>query len=266
MKNLAYNLGVIFLFLLIIPSCSGQGREHKTNAIIDSLGIIENQKYWYFDIRLQPLKYQTTKEDSIKLVEIENLLTDTEIRKRVINAFDEVLTDNEINDLYNFVTSSVYSKFFKFSTFNNSVSSQFKDINDELEKIDKQIERPDAISKFEPIFIEREDGFYVTINYERNIDNKNIILEEEPILTKNDILECEKDGNYAISITFNEYGAKKFYLATNNNIGKPIAIVIDKYIISMPTVNSAISDGKVIITGNFTEKEIEDMIKKLSNK
>jgi len=64
---------------------------------------------------------------------------------------------------------------------------------------------------------------------------------------------------------FNKEGAKKFYLLTKNNIGKYTAIVIDKQIISIPIVNSAISEGKVVIEGNFTKEEIESMIRNLSN-
>lgn len=237
---------------------------YKINAIIDSLGIVENQKYWYFDIRLETIKYEATKEDSLKLVEIANILTEKEIRKRVINSFDDVLTDNEINAIHNFITSSAYYKFFKSSIFSDNISNQFKDINEELDKIDQNIKNPNSNLKFEPIPIERENGFYVSIGYKANSESKDIVLEENPVITKADILECTKD-NHEISIVLNKEGAKKFYLTTKNNIGKPIAIVIDKHIVSMPIVHSAISGGKVSITGNFTDEEIENMVIKLRN-
>jgi hypothetical protein len=254
---------LVFSFLFVLQYGCGQGREYKINTIIDSLGIVENQKYWYFDIRIEPLKYEATQKDSINLIEIENLLTEEKIRKKIINAFYDIFTDNEINDMYNFVISSAYYKFFKSSTFNNNISNQFKDINEMLDKIDHNIKNHNIISKFEPIPVEREDGFYITIDYDSNMDNKYIILEKNPVITKDDILECKKD-DYEISITFNENGAKKLYIITKNNIGKPIAIVIDKNIVSIPIVNSAISGGSLNISGNFTEEEIEKIIRKLN--
>jgi len=47
-----------------------------------------------------------------------------------------------------------------------------------------------------------------------------------------------------ISIVFTKDGARKLYLLTKENIGKPIAIVIAKQIISIPMVNSEIMGWK----------------------
>lgn len=69
-----------------------------------------------------------------------------------------------------------------------------------------------------------------------------------------------------ISIVFTKEGARKFYLLTKENIGKPIAIVIAKKIVSMPIVNSEIIGGKASISGHFTEEEIDEMIEILQEK
>ncbi len=58
-----------------------------------------------------------------------------------------------------------------------------------------------------------------------------------------------------VSLEFSSEGAKKFAEATQQNIGKPIIIMLDENIISAPTVNEAITDGKAIIQGNFTQEE-----------
>ncbi|MGV8093197.1 MAG: hypothetical protein AB2L24_15165 [Mangrovibacterium sp.] len=49
-------------------------------------------------------------------------------------------------------------------------------------------------------------------------------------------------------------------------IYKPIAIVIDKQIVSLPTVQSEIAGGRVSISGDFSEKEMDNMIEKLKEK
>ncbi len=54
-----------------------------------------------------------------------------------------------------------------------------------------------------------------------------------------------------VSLEFNEEGKKLFGEITARNLEKPVAIVLDGSIISAPTVKSAISDGKAVISGEF---------------
>jgi len=90
-------------------------------------------------------------------------------------------------------------------------------------------------------------------------------------MTSKDILEVKKvyrsdNDQPEISIVFTKDGARKFYLLTKENIGKPIAIVISKRIVSMPTVNSEIIGGKANVSGDFSEEEIDKMIESLKEK
>ncbi|MDD5731652.1 MAG: protein translocase subunit SecD [Patescibacteria group bacterium] len=55
-----------------------------------------------------------------------------------------------------------------------------------------------------------------------------------------------------ISITFNDEGAKIFSEVTGRNVGKPLAIFLDKELLSAPRVNQAIDGGNAVITGQFT--------------
>ena len=267
MKNtdLTISLGKIFLFLSLflfgVQYGYGQERENKINTIIDTLRIIETQK-WGLEIRLQSLKHEVTKEDSIKLIEIENLITDQEIKKRIFLVFEELFADNEINELYNIITSPVWYKFILL--LENGLDNQFQDIESKLDIIAQNYEKNESIPKFEPIPVNREDGFYATIDYDQN--RKDFTLEESPAITQKDILEVQRGaGNSSVDITFNKEGAQKFYLLTKDNIGKPIAIVVDKYIVSMPVVWVAILGGKASIGGDFTEEEVENIIRRLSN-
>lgn len=59
----------------------------------------------------------------------------------------------------------------------------------------------------------------------------------------------------AVSLTFKDSGKTKFAKLTKENLGKPIAILLDGYPLTMPTVQSEIIDGNAIITGKFTTEE-----------
>ncbi|MDR1679184.1 MAG: hypothetical protein LBR81_05330 [Prevotellaceae bacterium] len=249
-----------FFFMLGTQAGYTQDRATKVLTIIDSLGMVKTQKM-LFDMRLEPLKYRiTVEEDGTKLNEIEKLLTEEEIQKRIIRAFDALFTDEEVNVVYDFITSTACNKL--SSLMSDGIPAQFKDINEELDGISRHIHESELDPKFEAIPVEREDGFYATVNYD---SNENITLEEKPAITKEDILEVVKNAeNTGVDIIFDTDGARKFYTLTKDNTGLPVAVVVDKYIISLPVVYGAISSGRATISGNFSEEELENMVKKLT--
>ena len=55
-----------------------------------------------------------------------------------------------------------------------------------------------------------------------------------------------------VSFKFDSTGARKFGQATQQNVGKLLAIVLDNKVISAPRVNEPILGGSGIISGNFT--------------
>lgn len=59
-------------------------------------------------------------------------------------------------------------------------------------------------------------------------------------------------------------GAKKFAEATAANLGKTISIWMDSTVISAPNVESVISEGEGIITGNFTAESAKDLATKIN--
>lgn len=273
-RNKKFILAAILLIFVSLSSY-GQNRTEKTIAVIYKLNLVENQKTNY-NFQLEPLKYQATGNDSISLLEIEKQLTEEEIIKRMTSVFDETYNDEEINDIYNFIQTSSFEKLFKSGEIFKALSAKFSDIDIEIERITNNFNEPleKSTYKFEPISVDKEDGFYATIDYISpiNIQDKNVKLENNPSLTFKDILEVKKtyrnsaDNKAEISITLNQEGARKFYLLTKENIGKPIAIVIEKQIVSMPVVQSEIMGGKVNISGDFSEKEIDRMIETLKGK
>jgi SecD/SecF fusion protein len=62
-----------------------------------------------------------------------------------------------------------------------------------------------------------------------------------------------------VSMQMNAEGAKQWKRLTADNIGKSVAIVLDGYVYSYPTVQAEIAGGRSSITGNFTLNEAKDL-------
>ena len=64
---------------------------------------------------------------------------------------------------------------------------------------------------------------------------------------------------FAVSFELKPEGAAVFAEHTKNNVGKYLAIVLDKKVISCPSINSAIPDGQGEISGGFTSATAQNL-------
>ena len=64
---------------------------------------------------------------------------------------------------------------------------------------------------------------------------------------------------HAVSFRFDTTGAQKFGKATSENVGKRFAVILDGVVITAPVINTAITGGSGIITGNFSSQEAADL-------
>lgn len=69
---------------------------------------------------------------------------------------------------------------------------------------------------------------------------------------------------YSVGLEFNDEGKQKFADATQKYLGQRIAIYMDDQLLSAPTVQSVISDGKASITGDFTADQATDLANKIN--
>ena len=69
----------------------------------------------------------------------------------------------------------------------------------------------------------------------------------------------DQDGRPDISITFNTTGARRFARATQENVNKPFAIILDDKVLSAPNINEPILGGRASISGNFTVQSAHDL-------
>jgi preprotein translocase subunit SecD len=67
-----------------------------------------------------------------------------------------------------------------------------------------------------------------------------------------------------VQLQFNDEGTKLFGDITTRNVGRKVAIFLDNTPISIPTVQVPITDGKAVISGNFTVDEAKTLVQRLN--
>ena len=72
------------------------------------------------------------------------------------------------------------------------------------------------------------------------------------------------DGTPEVALKFDEQGSTMFANLSERNVNKPVAIVLDGYTISAPTVNEKISGGEAVISGKFTVAEAKLLVQRLN--
>jgi SecD/SecF fusion protein len=71
--------------------------------------------------------------------------------------------------------------------------------------------------------------------------------------------DYDQNGRVEVSMSMNSDGAKTWKRLTADNVGKQVAICLDKYVYSAPNVNDEIPNGRSSISGNFTIEEAQDL-------
>lgn len=114
------------------------------------------------------------------------------------------------------------------------------------------------------------DGQLDSVKYydsKGNVIQERFIILRKTVITGNDLKwagpATNEYGQPIVSLEFSPEGSKKFYAATLRLIGRPLAILLDGKIVSAPNVNEAISGGRAQISGQFTIKDMQDMVIKL---
>ena len=75
----------------------------------------------------------------------------------------------------------------------------------------------------------------------------------------------DQDGRPDINIKFNTAGARRFGRTTQENVGKPFAIILDDKVLSAPNINEPILGGNAQITGSFTVQSAHDLAVSLAS-
>ena len=150
-----------------------------------------------------------------------------------------------------------------------------EDMADTIYKLQKRVENYSTEAE---VYQEGADRINIEIP---GVTDANAILEElgkpgslqfqttdgEVVLEGTDVAEAQagsttdsyQNRQYVVELVLTDEGAQKFAEATSANIGNQIAIVYDGSVISAPTVQNAITDGRCQITGNFTYEQADQL-------
>jgi SecD/SecF fusion protein len=126
--------------------------------------------------------------------------------------------------------------------------------------------KDDAIRKFFPLDVKfaytvkpyDPDGKFVQLVALKSNRNGEPAMEGDVVTDA-----VQTFGQFAssaeVSMEMNAEGAKQWKRLTAENIKKSVAIVLDGYVYSYPTVQAEIAGGRSSITGNFTVNEAKDL-------
>lgn len=92
-----------------------------------------------------------------------------------------------------------------------------------------------------------ELGYKTTGLTGKNLQNVQVVFQQQGI------------GEPQISLKFDEEGTKLFAELTKKNVGKPLAIFLDNQLKTAPTIQTEITNGEAVITGDFTVDEAKQL-------
>ena len=89
-----------------------------------------------------------------------------------------------------------------------------------------------------------------------------IVVKRRAIITGDQLIDSQpsyQDGAPVVSFRFDSAGGRRFARATQENVGKPFAIILDNKWISAPRINEPILGGSGIISGNYTTESANEL-------
>jgi preprotein translocase subunit SecD len=89
-------------------------------------------------------------------------------------------------------------------------------------------------------------------------------IEKRVVVSGEDLTDAQpgfdqRTSEPIVSFRFNSRGAQQFARATQENVGRPFAIVLDNEVISAPVIREPILGGSGQISGNFTVEQATDL-------
>ena len=93
--------------------------------------------------------------------------------------------------------------------------------------------------------------------YPEGGEGARIAVQRRAIITGDQIADAQQgfdqqDGRPVVNITFDGTGSRRFARVTQENVGRPFAIILDGIVISAPNINEPILGGQAQISGSFT--------------
>jgi preprotein translocase subunit SecD len=110
------------------------------------------------------------------------------------------------------------------------------------------------------------DGFVV-----KDPQTGEKLTVDEPMMTIEQLdgaeISMDKNtGDWVLTIHLNDKDATTFEDWTRDHTGERLAVVVDKKAIIAPTIQQAISGGDIEISGSFTQKDVQDLLNKITGR
>jgi preprotein translocase subunit SecD len=91
-----------------------------------------------------------------------------------------------------------------------------------------------------------------------------LVIEKRIVVSGEDLTDAQpgfdqRTSEPIVTFRFNTNGARRFAQVTQENVGKPFAIVLDNEVISAPVIREPILGGSGQISGNFTVQAANDL-------
>jgi preprotein translocase subunit SecD len=95
-------------------------------------------------------------------------------------------------------------------------------------------------------------------------DKVPYVIERRVMVSGEDLVDAQpgfdqRTREPIVSFRFNNSGGRRFAQVTQENVGKPFAIVLDNEVISAPVIREPILGGAGQISGNFTVQQANDL-------
>jgi preprotein translocase subunit SecD len=90
------------------------------------------------------------------------------------------------------------------------------------------------------------------------------VIEKRVLVSGEDLTDAQpgfdqRTSEPIVTFRFNTNGARRFAQATQENVGRPFAIVLDNEVISAPVIREPILGGSGQISGSFTVQQADDL-------
>ncbi|MDD5022531.1 MAG: protein translocase subunit SecD, partial [Endomicrobiaceae bacterium] len=150
----------------------------------------------------------------------------------------------------------IFNKLQNGQIYNQIVESQFgyhiiKKIEEQGSGSDKKVKSQHVLFLKQNTAATLEDNWINTELSGKDLKKSNVIFDNTT-------------GQAQVGLEFSDEGSKLFANITERNVGKPVAIFLDSSIITAPRVDEKITQGKAIITGDFSPTEAKQLSQRLN--
>lgn len=122
----------------------------------------------------------------------------------------------------------------------------------------------DCTGKWSELFIENL-VLHNSVDFRKGDSPSDPLVMDKDNILNASFMFLQDNLNWGVMLEFDEKGSSLFADVTGElaNTGTPISIWVNDELVFAPLVSCAITDGKAVITGSFTEQSAEELAEKI---